>query len=354
MERLESGQQSSGLRERLAVEAETVVEDYGILACLGCLKSSVIVPVPKKPRVAQLNDYRPVALTSVAMKVFERIVLSYLKACTGASRDPLQFAYRANRSVEDAVALGLFHILRHLEKPHPSVLVLKFSDDTTVEGLISNDDESVYREEVEQLVGWCSDNNLELNVSKTKEMIVDFRKNKLALTPLEINGVSVEQVDSFRFLGTIISSDLTWDKNTEPIIKKCQQRLHFLRQLKKFRLNQAIQKQFYRATVESILCFSVTVWFSGASARNKEELERIVRQASRIVGCELPSVASLYSSRLAKRVRGIVADSSHPAGHLFELLPSGKRFRALKSRTSRFRNSFFPEAVLAASMVDRS
>ncbi|XP_070182229.1 uncharacterized protein, partial [Littorina saxatilis] len=82
-----------------------------------CFKSSVIVPVPKKPRVAQLNDYRPVALTSVAMKVFERIVLSYLKACTGASRDPLQFAYRANRSVEDAVALGLFHILRHLEKP---------------------------------------------------------------------------------------------------------------------------------------------------------------------------------------------------------------------------------------------
>ncbi|XP_070199067.1 uncharacterized protein [Littorina saxatilis] len=209
-----------------------------------CFKSSVIVPVPKKPRVAQLNDYRPVALTSVAMKVFERIVLSYLKACTGASRDPLQFAYRANRSVEDAVALD------------PSVLVLKFSDDTTVEGLISNDDESVYREEVEQLVGWCSDNNLELNVSKTKEMIVDFRKNKLALTPLEINGESVEQVDSFRFLGTIISSDLTWDKNTEPIIKKCQQRLHFLRQL--------------------------------------------------------------------------------------------------KSRTSRFRNSFFPEAVLAASMVDRS
>ncbi|XP_070183447.1 uncharacterized protein [Littorina saxatilis] len=71
-----------------------------------CFKSSVIVPVPKKPRVAQLNDYRPVALTSVAMKVFERIVLSYLKACTGASRDPLPFAYRANRSFEDAVALA--------------------------------------------------------------------------------------------------------------------------------------------------------------------------------------------------------------------------------------------------------
>ena len=233
----------------------------------------------------------------------------------------------------------------------PSVLVLKFSDDTTVEGLISNDDESVYREEVGRLVDWCSSNNLELNVAKTKEMVIDFRKNKLPLTPLEINGELVEQVDSFRFLGTVISSDLSWDQNTEPIVKKCQQRLHFLRQLKKFRLNQAILVQFYRATVESILCFSVTVWFSGASARDKDQLERIVRQASRIVGCELPSIASLYISRLVRRVRGIVSDSSHPANHLFELLPSGRRFRALNCRTSRLRNSFFfPEAVLAASV----
>jgi hypothetical protein len=371
------------------------------------------------------------------MKVFERIVLAYLKACTGALCDPFQFAYQANRSVEDAVALGLFHILRHLERPRtyarvlfldfssafntiiphmlfdkllvlnvhpsichwvldflldrpqvvrvnksvsssailntgapqgcvlspllftlftndcvssdPSVLVLKFSDDTTVEGLISNDDERAYREEVGQLVGWCSSNNLELNVTKTKEMVIDFRKVKAPLSPLVINGECVEQVDSFKFLGTVISSDLSWDKNTEPIVKKCQQRLHFLRQLKKFRLNQAILEQFYRATVESILCFSVTVWFSGASAREKDQLERIVRQASRIVGCELPPVASLYNSRLVKRVRGIVSDSSHPANHLFELLPSGKRFRSLKSRTSRFRNSFFPEAVLVAS-----
>ncbi len=42
----------------------------------------------------------------------------------------------------------------------PSVKLLKFADDTTVLGLIKDDDESAYRQEVEQLAVWCSLNNL--------------------------------------------------------------------------------------------------------------------------------------------------------------------------------------------------
>ena len=89
------------------------------------------------------------------------------------------------------------------------VLVTNFSDDTTVEGFIENADETAYRDEVQRMVGWYADNNLELNVSKTKEMIVDFRRKKTPIRPLSPNGVEFEQVESFRFLGTTISSDLT-------------------------------------------------------------------------------------------------------------------------------------------------
>ncbi|MEG7522398.1 MAG: hypothetical protein M3H12_04775, partial [Chromatiales bacterium] len=38
-----------------------------------CFKTSTMIPIPKKTNISRLNDYRPVALTSVAMKVFERI-----------------------------------------------------------------------------------------------------------------------------------------------------------------------------------------------------------------------------------------------------------------------------------------
>ena len=71
----------------------------------------------------------------------------------------------------------------------PSVVMIKFSDDTTLEGLIHNSDESAYRGEVERLAGWCSENDLELNVSKTKEMVFDFRKKNTPLVPLTIAGI---------------------------------------------------------------------------------------------------------------------------------------------------------------------
>ncbi len=48
-----------------------------------CFKRSTIIPIPKKPQITGLNDYRPVALTSVAMKSCEILVLPYLKDITG-------------------------------------------------------------------------------------------------------------------------------------------------------------------------------------------------------------------------------------------------------------------------------
>jgi hypothetical protein len=49
---------------------------------------------------------------------------------------------------------------------------------TTVVGLITNNNETAYREEVRALEVWCQKNNLSLNVNKTKEMIVDCRKQQ--------------------------------------------------------------------------------------------------------------------------------------------------------------------------------
>jgi hypothetical protein len=77
-----------------------------------------------------------------------------------------------------------------------------------VVGLITDNDETAYREEVRDLVGWCQNNNLSLNVTKTKEMIVDYRKRRTEHTPIPINGAVVEQVESFKFLTVHINNKL--------------------------------------------------------------------------------------------------------------------------------------------------
>ena len=56
--------------------------------------------------------------------------------------------------------------------------IIKFADDTTVVGMITNNDETAYREEVKALGEWCQEKNLSLNVNKTKEAVVDFRKQQ--------------------------------------------------------------------------------------------------------------------------------------------------------------------------------
>ncbi|KAI3363674.1 hypothetical protein L3Q82_001299 [Scortum barcoo] len=69
--------------------------------------------------------YRPVALnSSVIMKCFERIVLKHIKDIIPAGLDQYQFAYRENRSTEDAVSIALHTALTHLQLPNTYVRML--------------------------------------------------------------------------------------------------------------------------------------------------------------------------------------------------------------------------------------
>ena len=70
---------------------------------------------------------------------------------------------------------------------------------------------------------WCEANNLTVNISKTKELVVDFRRKAVQHLPLSINGQIVERVASFPFLGTTIHESLTWDLNTNLKVSKCHQ-----------------------------------------------------------------------------------------------------------------------------------
>ena len=396
-------------------------------------KKATIIPVPKKTSVSCLNDYRPVALTAVPMKTFERIVLKFIKSLLPPAFDPHQFAYRANRSVEDAISLCLHKILLHLESPgtyarvlfidyssafntiipaklhfklinnlhFPAALcdwildfllnrhqvvrisnmlsssiplstgapqgcvlspclyslftsdcvatdsnthIVKFADDTTICGFISGNNETHYRTQIGNTVNWCAENNLVLNVAKTKELIVDFRKVKNTKEVLTIDGKVVDQVTSFKFLGTHIANNLKWQENISDICKKARQRLYFLRTLNSFNINNKILVSFYRATVESVLTRSFLVWYKAASQKDLKKLNSIIRTAGKIIRTPLPSLDKLYSERSLKRTLAIIKDSHHPANDLFVFLRSGKRLRTFMGN-KRFTNSFYPSAV---------
>lgn len=86
-------------------------------------QANTIVPVPKVTLVFYLNDYRPVALTSVAMKCFEVLVMSH-NTIIPETLDPQQFAYRPNRYTDDTISIALHTALYHLDKRNTYVRML--------------------------------------------------------------------------------------------------------------------------------------------------------------------------------------------------------------------------------------
>ncbi|KAI3353939.1 hypothetical protein L3Q82_005137 [Scortum barcoo] len=88
-------------------------------------KTSRIVPVPKKNRPSELNDFRPVALTSHLMKTLERLFLSLLRPQVQHAQDRLQFAYQPpGVGVEDAILYLLHRAHSHLDKGSGTVRIL--------------------------------------------------------------------------------------------------------------------------------------------------------------------------------------------------------------------------------------
>ena len=107
---------------------------------------------------------------------------------------------------------------------------------------------------------WCQDNNLSINVIKTKEMIVDYRKRRTKHASILIDGAAVEQVESFKLFGVHITNKLTWSKHTKTVVKRARQNLFPLRRLKRFGMGLQIFKRFYSCTIESILTGCITAW----------------------------------------------------------------------------------------------
>lgn len=92
-------------------------------------KKSEIVPVPKKTNAKELNDFRPIALTSVIMKCFEHLIKNRLISWIGHTQDDFQFAYKQHRSTKDACAV-LDHLIReHVDTPgnYARVLFIDYS-----------------------------------------------------------------------------------------------------------------------------------------------------------------------------------------------------------------------------------
>lgn len=404
-------------------------------------KMSYIVPIPKKPGATELEDFRPIALTSILGKCFERVISKHITASVSNSLDYLQFAYKIMRGTDDAT-VSMFHTLaKHLQAPshfaralfidftsafnsmqihtllqrlidigvnggiihlvrdflsdrpqqvlvnntRSDILVLntgapqgtilspllfsiytnefqldlenfrlfKYADDMALVALLKRGDivgEEVYRAHVSSLQKWCDESSLEINVTKTKELVF-YEKDPVQ--PLIIRGQIVEVVEKFKYLGTYIDSNLNFSENIDYIFKTCNQRLHLLRKLNSFRVSKHIMEIVYKNLIESILTFNMAMWYGNLNVKGRSKLQRIVNLASKIIGTNQKQLSSMYEEVLRKKAFKITNDPTHPLNREFELLPSARRYRVPRANRNIFKNSFIPNAIRTLNNTSR-
>ncbi len=110
--------------------------------------------------------------------------------------DHISSALTLNTGIPQGCVLSpaLFTLFTHDCTPiDSSDSMVKFAEDTTVVGLISGNDETHYNEEVQHLVKWCSDHDLVLNTTKTKEIIVDYRRTRKMTHPPLLRALNMPQ-----------------------------------------------------------------------------------------------------------------------------------------------------------------
>ena len=185
-----------------------------------------------------------------------------------------------------------------------------------------------------------------MNVSTTKKMIVDFRKNPTVFSPVIINDQSVEVVQEYKYLGTVLDHKLTFESQVDAICKKAHQRMYFYRKLSSFKVDNTFMRMFYSCFIESVLTFAFITWYGMLTLKNRNRLQGITKVCSRIAGTTLNDLTMLYQRQTLKKAQSVLDDQSHPLHAEFRLLPSGRRYCVPKCRTNRMRNSLVPAAIV--------
>ena len=148
-----------------------------------------------------------------------------------------------NTGVPQGSILGPLFFIVYINDFSQASTVFKFityADDTSLvstlgsftNGTNNPNTEHMINTELHNIAEWLELNKLTLNINKTKYMICQMPNKKVIVPTLTIDGVNIERVQHFNFLGLILDTHLNWYKHIEKIANKCSRTIGIINKLK--------------------------------------------------------------------------------------------------------------------------
>ena len=90
------------------------------------------------------------------------------------------------------------------------------------------EDFTAFQEDINSISDWVDINYLQFNVQKCKFMLVSRKKNQLMHPDLLLCDQPLQRVDTYKYLGLLVSSDLSWSDHVSSICSKARKLLGML------------------------------------------------------------------------------------------------------------------------------
>lgn len=94
--------------------------------------------------------------------------------------------------------------------------------------MCSSSDYQALQEDVDALADWISAHKLQFNCGKCKSMLVTRKREPTTPPTIKVNDLPLERVYSYKYLGILITSDLSWSAHVATICSKARQQIGLL------------------------------------------------------------------------------------------------------------------------------
>lgn len=264
-------------------------------------------------------------------------------------------------TVPQGTLLGVLCFIVMINDLSTNCSTVKYVDDTTIFHVTSDTQDCSLQNAVNVAIDWSDRNNMKINPSKTKEMLVHYMKNPPDVPNINVQGQRVERVKECKLLGVYLNDKLNWNTHVDKIYRKASQRVHFINCLKRTKMSNNELVKVYVALVRPLLEYACELWHSGLTMYQRDLIESVQERVLKIIfpildyehGLEEAKLDTLEKRR-DRLCEKLFLQAQFTHHKLNELLPPLKDYVSTRdnypfvipfTHTNRFRDSFINYAL---------